>query len=75
MNATLDIWLVKVGGDEIQYMLMTKFGNAACSVCLGIVMIYTGNGKGRGTNTVYKSIKEVDEEMKKKKNNSKGEKR
>jgi ATP:corrinoid adenosyltransferase len=54
---------------------MTKFGNAACSVCLGIVMIYTGNGKGRGTNTVYKSIKEVDEEMKKKKNNSKGEKR
>jgi hypothetical protein len=68
MNATPDIWLVNVGGEEIQCMIMTQFENAACNVCLGNVMIYTGNGKGHDTNTVETSIKEGDEEMKKKKN-------
>jgi hypothetical protein len=73
MNATPDVRLVEVGGDEIRYMFMTKFENATCDVCLVNVNIYTGNGKGHGTNTVETSIKEeYEEEMKK---NRKGEKR
>jgi len=44
---------------------VTQFDNAKCNVCLGIDMIYTGNGEGKGTNTVEASVEEGDEEMKK----------
>jgi len=43
-------------------MLLTQFDNVTCNVCLGNVMIYTGNGQGQGTNTVETSVEERDEE-------------
>jgi len=60
-----DIWLAKVGDHENRYIPVTQFDNAKCNVCLGIDMIYTGNGEGKGTNTVEASVEEGDEEMKK----------